>query len=96
MMAILPNIVSAKNNESCKTVSEIAASVMKGRQVGMSINEQFELVDKVFGDSLSEKGMQELKDMVVMAYKRPRMSTAKMQTEMVTDFSNDIFVACYK
>lgn len=70
----------------CKKLGEHASTVMKHRQGGTPMSR---LMDAIGGNEIGEA-------MIIAAYEHPRYSVKANQREAMTDFANDVMVACYK
>ena len=80
----------AQEKMDCEGIGELAATVMKARQRGVPIS-------KMMGIATSEAGEVNggLKSMILMAYKRPRYSSDRIQKSEIEDFRNQFELACY-
>ena len=70
--------------QDCQQIGELAESIMKARQSGVAMREQYELVD---GFALGEF-------LIQRAYEEPRFSTDRHQQRVTRDFGDTWFLAC--
>lgn len=72
--------------DQCKAVGEGARTIMRIRQMGLSMSDAMEAVGTI----------KVLQMMVSSAYKRPAYSTKKAQIRAVNKFQNDFTSLCYE
>lgn len=72
----------------CKSASQLAEAVMKGRQDGGS------MADMMSIDYGSEQGAKSARILIVEAFKQPRYESAEYQHRAVVDFGNTVYGAC--
>lgn len=100
---VLASYVPAANaaNDICAKEAESARQTMTARQAGVPIEDMMGIADKVENESC--KGQDEgcktfakfLRTVVMLAYAKPRYSTAIYQQHAISDFANDIAEQCY-
>jgi hypothetical protein len=73
----------------CKSYSQLAAEIMRGRQGGVAMSASMDTADKSDPDQAKI-----IRRMIMEAYEKPRMSTEQNQQRMVTDFENDTYLSC--
>ena len=78
----------------CKAITDIAELVMKGRQNGISINNQLQqlLSYTVMPADLIEKE----RELIVKAYKLPKFDNKRDQLFITMEFSTKAFLECKK
>ena len=83
-----PAIATAQDKaaEQCELAVQIAEAIMQNRQAGTPISKMMEVAD----------GNQAIIGLILVAYDTPRFSTQEYQLQAVTDFSNEVGLACYK
>ena len=86
LLAFNANAEESKKERLCKTIYEVADSVMKSRQNGTPM-------EKLMGIT---NGNKELIDMVIGAYRMPLMNSHKMKMQMRTEYANKKMVECYQ
>lgn len=74
----------------CKSLSEMAGSIMKGRQGGVEMAAMMEVKQE------DADVTQAARKIVVQAFEQPRYATKPMQEKAVVDFKNDQFLSCVK
>lgn len=72
--------------EVCEEYSESARLIMGARQDGVEIAKVMRLAEKADDAAI--------KDIVVRAYSEPRYNTERNKQNSVTDFSNEVYLAC--
>lgn len=92
-LAILLPLISASTNaqenlEACKSVEQLATTVMTARQLGLPMS-------KVMPRD-SEGAGKLTQSMTIMAYEMPRFSTKDGQQKAVQDFSDRYYLECSK
>jgi len=86
LFSILTTPIYANNTrDNCTEISEIAASIMKERQAGMSLDRMMQLPNSVENEA-----------MIISAYDKQRQSTELMQNRSINQFKKEIFSACEK
>ncbi|MDH5480018.1 MAG: hypothetical protein OEX11_04570 [Nitrosomonas sp.] len=78
-------IYADDKRDNCTEVGEIAASIMKARQAGMSLDKMMQLPNSVGNEAI-----------VIIAYDKQRQSTELMQNRSVNQFREDILSTCEK
>lgn len=73
-------------NEYCAEFSSMAERVMRGRQDGALMSKQYR----------DAKGNERMVLLVEWAYSTPIFNTEPYKRKAVTDFSNQVFLACIK
>jgi hypothetical protein len=73
--------------ERCKSISSLAATIMKGRQAGVSMSSMMDVTVDADIKNLTTS-------MVMDAYEKPRYSTEKVQQETISDFRDDWYLKC--
>lgn len=86
LMALSWHAGAADKMQMCKTYSDLAETVMKARQAGVSMSRAMEVVS-------DDPAVREL---VIMAYDEPRMSVEKNQQRSIEDFRDSAYLACIK
>lgn len=82
-----PAIGASKNN--CAEIADLAGSMMRNRQAGIDMSEMIAIVAK--------SGVGELvTPIVIAAYEQPRFDTPSYQKKAITDFKNEVMLACMK
>lgn len=80
--------VAADNDlarSTCASLEGLAKTIMEGRHAGASMSKMIEMEN----DQVTE-------DLVIDAYKQPRMQTKKMQTRSIEEFGNKTYLQCYQ
>lgn len=85
-IAILTTPLTSYANSLCNVLGNSAELTMQHRQAGTDIEVLLEIAKS---DKL-------LKAIVLDAYKKPYMETAKMKEKYVREFKNKVVVDCYK
>ena len=93
MMTVLVffGMVFAANAQAdvCPALGSLAEKIMDNRQAGHSMSKQLTALE---GSTLSDA----VKPIVVLSYETPKFNSPKYQQEAVTEFGNEIMLACYK
>lgn len=94
-LLVLTSHASAEptTQETCKSIADLAGTIMKARQNGRDMSELMELVGKYFEDAEERKPYDR---MVVLAYDSPRYSTEEYKNKAVSDFKNSVYLGCFK
>lgn len=80
---------ASQHRAACAQVSELAASIMKGRQSGVAMAKMMEVPeDNEFGEIA--------RALVIDAFDSPRMSVETNRETMVRDFENKAYLQCIK
>ena len=88
---LLPVVANA--NPLCKSNAEVAETIMKARQAGVTLIRSEELINKNFGGTESAN----LFVLIArMAYEEPRYSSEYYQQRAVKDFMDKIYLNCLK
>lgn len=69
----------------CKVLGMVAGSIMENRQLGIPLS-----------DMLDVTPMPLLRQIVLLAYEKPRYYSDEVVREEIQDFRNDIEVECYR
>jgi hypothetical protein len=69
----------------CKVLGMVAGSIMENRQLGIPLS-----------DMLDVTPMPLLRQIVLLAYEKPRYYSDEVVREEIQDFRNDVEVACYR
>ena len=96
MLALLCIVQVAKAQtvqDFCEATGKMAEVVMKSRQSGMLVSDLMRYVDEYFADSEIEGAARE---MIVEAFKIPRVSEIDAQADIVLEFRNRIELTCYQ
>ncbi|EPE99551.1 hypothetical protein RGCCGE502_05190 [Rhizobium grahamii CCGE 502] len=78
------------STETCRAVGETAKTVMEARQRNADMSKLMEIMDR------TGEGKEFYRRIVILAYKRPAWHTQKLRDEAISQFSNDIQLACYQ
>lgn len=78
----------------CKTVPDIAELVMKGRQGGISIDDQLQQL--LSYTTLPADLIEKERKLIVEAYKLPRFESKRDQYFITKEFSTKAFLECKK
>jgi hypothetical protein len=81
----IAKIPMAERLQNCKSYSDLARTIMRGRQIGVDMAKVME--------HATDPAAQEL---VMIAYDRPRMNVEVNQEEMTNDFGNEAYLECAK
>lgn len=73
----------------CRAQTELAEIIMTKRQRGVPM---LEILDTIDSRGLDRDGT--MKQMIVEAYKGPRFNTSRHQQKAVTDFADEMLLAC--
>ena len=85
------------DREVCASWASLARSIMFARQRGAPIDKAMKVFDDLADDSIADKMNQERKrNLVIFAYDLPRFYSDEMQRRAITDFGNDVYLACIK
>lgn len=71
--------------EKCSQISELSKTIMKARQVGVSMADSMGTASNKLGEAI-----------IIAAYDKPRYSTPKVQQQTIEDFSNEWYLQCVK
>ena len=75
----------------CDNLTKLSGVIMKARQNNISANAMLILLDKEVPDAdLNELA----RELVLMAYSRPRFHSESMQSDAIRDFENNITITC--
>jgi len=69
----------------CKVLGMVAGSIMENRQMGIPLSDMLEVTP-----------MPLLRQIVLLAYEKPRYYSDEVVREEIQDFRNEVEVACYK
>lgn len=69
----------------CKVLGMVAGSIMENRQMGIPLSDMLEVTP-----------MPLLRQIVLLAYEKPRYYSDEVVREEIQDFRNDIEVECYR
>jgi hypothetical protein len=75
-------------HEICSNGEELARTIMKSRQIGVSLSSIMAIA--------KEQGAESVKHIALMAYDKPRYSTEEMQQRSIEDFANEVYLSCLK
>lgn len=75
---------SASASDNCGPVAELAKTIMKARQSGMSVVKAMEIAK-------DDKGVQAI---VRLAYMEPRYSSDLYRENAATDFETEVYLIC--
>ena len=86
-------LFAQENTQSaiCPIIGELAETVMRNRQNGVSLSEMMGVANNADGVLQPV-----IREMVLEAYDGPRYSVPDNQDEAVQDFRNDIELVCYQ
>ena len=73
----------------CPALGRLAEKIMDNRQAGHSMSKQLTALE---GSTLSDA----VKPIVVLSYETPKFNSPAYKQEAVTEFGNEIMLACYK
>lgn len=83
--------------ELCSSMSTVAEEVMKSRHAGIPMSQTMELLEHQMGlKDLPGSHKSGVRKIVVAAYEAPRYTTEEHIQRSVTEFSNEIYMQCYK
>jgi hypothetical protein len=72
--------------DACATVGDLAESVMRNRQQGISMSRMMEIA----------KDSDLVRAIVIAAYDQPRMSVDRNIQRSIDDFRNEVMLQCYQ
>lgn len=85
--------------EDCSAFSTMAESIMRARQVGLPMHEAMAIPAKIgarkAGPEIAAL-VEFAQQLVVIAYEQPGYGSDVMQARAITDFGNQIYLACIK
>ena len=86
-----PNFVLA--NDSCRTWSSLATSIMSVRQKEMPMFDLMDLMKKTIPDPTLQDV---IKKIILAAYEEPSFRSENNQERAIKEFSNEMAMACIK
>jgi len=86
--SILTFSANAENkiNPICNDIADLAKAVMTARQNNVDIKKLYDAANGIDG----------ARNMVTVAYSKPRFKSEEYKQNAITDFSNNFFLACVK
>ncbi|ANL55074.1 hypothetical protein [Rhizobium phaseoli] len=78
-------------DDFCKAIGKTARSVMVARQRDVDLSAMMETANTQGGAFKAP-----MRQMIIAAYERPAYSTEEMQAKEISEFANEILLACYK
>lgn len=92
--AVDQKAIKTAQNKVCKALGTTAKMVMTERQIGHSMSDLIYLIDTHFQDDPSLIKL--MHKMIEKAYAAPRFLTPAAQERAIQDFSNDMYLHCYR
>ena len=83
--------------EACAFLSSLAEIVMEARQVGLPLGGLLESTERLVSQSypdFPEKGMDLIRELAVVAYKKPRGTGEWTQQRAVEEFRDQVMMDC--
>ena len=87
-MMVMP-VQAGDWRETCGDLGELATTIMKNRQSGVSMSKMMDAIAGKDGGALPEK-------LIISAYDSPRYSTQRMQKRTVEEFRDEVYLGCVK
>ena len=91
------SVATAGNSDHCQSVSEIAYTIQKARQGGVSMARSIEIAEQFDDGTPSGKALAGmLRAMVIRAYEIPRYSSEVFKQRAMEDFRDQEALRCLK
>lgn len=95
---ILPFSINAQESQSdsrltdseCRSLSDLAGSIMKSRQSGVPMTRAMGITDDIELPSFKEL----VRSFVIQAYKEPHYQSEKYKQRAIVSFSDNIYLEC--
>lgn len=89
--AMTPALADQAGDKLCSSKASYAASVMKGRQNGTSLQK---MLDALASSPNSKLIAKEARSLIITAYKQPAFSTGAYQEKAIREFADQVQVSC--
>ena len=91
-VSILATATPAHAKPHCETIAGLAASIMNGRQNGMTLTESINISNESENEAVRNLSVALTMD----AYEKPRYSTPEFRQREVVEFQNKVHLACLR
>lgn len=91
LLTAAPVAAAPERDDICQSVGELAQTLMAARQSGVPMSKVMAVAK---GDD--EKAASLLRELVLLAYEKPRFSTAAYRTRAAVDFRDEVELSCWK
>ena len=82
--ASLTMVTTLSSAGMCETLHSISTSIMTARQNSTAMTEVMKLTN----------GIEAVEQLVIIAYQQPRYSVEENRQNAISEFANDVYVAC--